>query len=130
MIKFYYVEQQYNITFSIWFVKRPAPSWSTYEAGQKGCSGEGEGLLDSSKQYLVLKECQISCHNTSSCNAIAWNSRDNRCFLKRKSDACNDVPCDWGRSDAIEWSFYRKSCGNQRCSQFCTAIYSNLRFID
>ena len=105
------------------FLKHTEISWSTYGAGKKGCTGEGEPLLDDSRQYLSLEECQRSCDETSSCNAISWNSRDNRCFLKSKLDSCQDWPCDWGRMDAIDWNFYRKNCRNY----FCFLSYSKVQ---
>ena len=78
----------------------------------RGCKGEGKSLRADFTQYLTLEACQKTCDNTSDCNAIAWNSRDYRCFLKHKKDACEDRPCAWGRNDARDWHSYWKTCGN------------------
>ena len=78
----------------------------------RGCMGEGKPLRTDIRQYLTLEACQKTCDNTSDCNAIAWNSRDDRCFLKYKKDACEDRPCPWNRTDARDWNFYWKTCGN------------------
>ena len=92
-------------------------SWLTYEAGKKGCTGEGYGV--GGQHGSVLEACQTSCEEVSNCNAISWNSRDNRCYLKSKHDACNDMPCDWGRGDALDWNFYWKKCGKYFSSTVC-----------
>ena len=86
--------------------------WSTHQAGKKGCTGEGNALMDNFRQYLILEECKKTCDDAFNCNSIAWNSRDNRCYLKHKKDACDDISCDWGRNDARDWNFYWKTCGN------------------
>ena len=95
-------------------------SWSTYEAGMKGCTGEGLGLLGNFRQYLALEECKRSCDGTAYCNSIAWNSRDNRCYLKNKLDICDDSSCAWDRNDAMDWGFYWKTCGKCIYSPFYT----------
>ena len=77
-----------------------------------GCMGEGKALQADFIQYLTLEACQKTCDNTSDCNAISRNSRDDRCFLKYKKDACEDRPCPWGQNDARDWNFYWKTCGN------------------
>ena len=87
-------------------------TWSSYGVGKKGCTGEGKTVEGNFRQYLILEECKRSCENTSNCNAIAWNSRDNRCYLKNKHDACDDGPCDWERNDAKYWNYYWKTCGH------------------
>ena len=87
-------------------------TWSTYAAGQKGCTGEGEALLDDGWTYVILEECKNICDYVSDCNSIAWNSRDNSCFLKHKKDACDDIACAWDRNDAKDWNFYWKTCEN------------------
>ena len=102
---------QQTIQFSI---KLPV-SWSSYGPGNKPCKGEGLPLLNDSKQILNSEECQISCDQTAKCNSIAWNSRNNNCYLKNKDDACEDKYCDWGRNDASDWNFYWKSCGSCNC---------------
>ena len=72
-------------------------------------------VLNNLRQHLILEECQRLCDATPQCNAIAWNSEDNRCFLKNKKDACGDVPCAWGVIDAIDWNLFWKTCGNCHC---------------
>ena len=85
-------------------------SWSTYEAGKKGCSGEGKEVQG--RQYLGLVECQSSCDETLNCNSFVWNSKLYLCYLKNKPDACDDEPCDWDREDALDSSWYWRTCGN------------------
>ena len=86
-------------------------AWSTYGVAHTGCTGEGKPVEGNFRQYLILEECKKSCDNsTSKCNAIAWNSRDNRCYLKNKEDACVDRSCYWDRNDASEWTYYWKTC--------------------
>ena len=63
-------------------------------------------------QYLSLDQCQIVCDQAKKCDSISWNSRDFRCYLKTNDNACDDVPCDWGRSDALDWNIFWKTCGN------------------
>ena len=108
-----FVEKHKYDIISTFLIKPQGTSWLTYEAGKKGCTGEGESLLDDLRQILTLEDCKRWCDNTSRCNAISWNSRNNRCYLKSKQDACKYVPCDWGRNDAIDWNFYWKNCGKQ-----------------
>ena len=60
----------------------------------------------------------MSCDDTADCNSITWNSRDNRCYLKNKQAVCDDISCDWGRNDAIDWNFYWKTCGKCFLSSF------------
>ena len=65
--------------------------------------------MDDGWTYLNLEECKKACEDVSNCNSIAWNSRDNGCFLKHKKDACDDKSCAWGRNDARDWNFYWKT---------------------
>ena len=102
---------QRKIKFSI----KLSVSWSTYDPGNKPCTGEGLPLLNDSKQILNSEQCQISCDQTPKCNSIAWNSINNNCYLKNKDNACEDESCDWGRKDAYDWNFYWKSCGSLNC---------------
>ena len=90
-------------------ILEPRSKWSTYGAGKKGCTGEGKALLEDGWTYLVLEECKKACEDVSNCNSIAWNSKDNSCFLKHKENACDDRSCDWGRNDAKDWNFYWKT---------------------
>ena len=85
-------------------------AWSSHGAGKIGCTGEGKSLEGNFRRYLILEECKRSCGNASNCNAIAWNSRDNRCYLKSKPDACDDESCDWNRNDADNWNYYWTNC--------------------
>ena len=71
-------------------------------------------------KHLVLEECKKSCNDTADCNSIAWNSKDDRCYLKNKQDVCYDRACAWGRNDAKNWKFYWKSCGKCISSPFYT----------
>ena len=72
------------------------------------------------RQYLVLEECKKSCDDIDDCNSIAWNSRDDRCYLKNKQDVCYDSSCAWDRNDAMDWGFYWKTCGKCIYSLFYT----------
>ena len=65
--------------------------------------------MDNGWTFLNLEECKKACEDVSNCNSIAWNSRDNGCFLKHKKDACDDKSCAWARNDARDWNFYWKT---------------------
>ena len=71
--------------------------------------GEGNDLKG--RQILSLKACKDLCTATSSCNSIAWNSKDDACWIKDKSDACTDTPCNWNSADsADDWHWYWLAC--------------------
>ena len=101
-------------TILIFYTKRTETisAWSTHGVGKKGCTGEGLSLDGNFRQYLILEECKRACDNTFDCNAISWNSKDNRCYLKNKGNACVDGSCDWVRDDATDWNYFWKTCGN------------------
>ena len=103
----------------MFFFELTAPPWSTYPDGKKGVSGNGVTLLDGKLQILSLENCKRSCDDTPDCNAVQWNPKDDKCFLKHKVNACDDTFIDgeiWG-------TFHWRNCGKYYCSSFC--IYDN-----
>ena len=107
----YWFRKQKRVPWVAKFHETISP-WSSHGVGKIGCTGEGKSLKGNFRQYLILEECKRACDNTFDCNAITWNSKDNRCYLKNKPKACVDGSCDWVRDDASEWNFLWKTCGN------------------
>ena len=82
--------------------------WNTYGRDKRPCNGDGNDLKG--KQKLSLSDCKALCTATSNCNSLAWNSKGNACWIRDKSDACTDTPCDWNSGDDTK-HWYWLACG-------------------
>ena len=91
-------------------MSQTALTWQTYGPGKKGCSGEGQDLAGNNPKNLA--GCQDLCLATDTCNAFAWNSANNKCYIKMKDDVCTDEACDWNRddNDDADWNWYYYGC--------------------
>ena len=109
-----------------------AVKWNTYGVGKRPCddqgkicahnrpdSCEGEDLVGR-KIMATLQDCKISCLENSHCNALAWHSRRNHCYIKYKPDACTDTQCNWWPyNDGMNedgWNWYWMDCEDQDIS--------------
>ena len=84
--------------------------WITYGANKKGCSDDH--VYDLQGQHVLsLEDCKDLCTATTNCNSLAWNSETDACWIREKSDACTDTPCDWNSGDNTnDWYWYWLAC--------------------
>ena len=118
-LKYSGLNNTHKLQYQSFFLELTASSWSTYPDGKKGFSENGVALMDNKRQILSLENCKRSCDDTPDCNAVQWNFKGSKCYLKHKENACDDTFVDgeiWG-------NFYWRNCGKYYCSSFC--IYDN-----
>ena len=102
------------------YTVRGPPGFMTFGAGAKPCIGEGVDLAG--RQHLSLRACTSACRSLNStavrasatgipaapCNGFAWNSRDQRCYLKSHPCSSDTAECPWARpaGDDEDWSYF------------------------
>jgi len=75
--------------------------------GVKPCGGEGTLLKSMSDDYNY---CMVECLQTDTCNALAFDTADFKCWLYHKEDVCTEDLCDWGRPDKNNFVYYYTGC--------------------